>query len=171
MMLVKFCYIEKTGRYVGWSVYNNGTYYSSGDTLDKLLKNLGVNLRYRCNIHEVTILDTKPSPQSEIPISVMSKMFVSENILDKHARKTKKKKAAALKLLDRETLENNLRAMAEKIASEEAEPVAAQEEVAKTVLPTPSADSEYDYKVVEDENGKRLVIFELVKVAEWKLAK
>lgn len=183
MMLVKFCYIEKTGRYIGWAQYNNGTYCASGDTPDKLIKNLQVTLKYRYGIHESTILDTKPSPQDEMPIQVMDKKFVSKQILGKHPRKeaAKKRFAKAVKfnLLDRETLERGLREMAGETNAPAKE--SAPQDIFDTehvndipdgVIPQKPTPMEYEhsFKVVEKDGDKYLTVFALVKVAEWKLA-
>lgn len=114
MLLVKFCFIEKTQKYIGWTMYNNGTYYASGDTLGIMMKNLHVNLRYHKGIDETYELDTKPSPQSEMPMRIMNKKFITTAILGGHKPKQTMKrfaKATGLKLLDCETLEHNLRKM------------------------------------------------------------
>lgn len=168
MLLVKFCWIEKTCRYVGWTEYNNGKYYSSGENLDALLKNLIVSLRYRYGINEVPVLDSKPSPQSEMPVRIMTKRFLGANVLDKHRKKKSVVYSTGPKLLSREELEKSLIALnREEGGIEEVK----KEEPKKMEVPEPSVDREFDYKIEEDENGKRLVVFELVKVAEWKLAK
>lgn len=178
MLMVKFCYVERSGRYVGWTQYNNGTYYASGDSLDKMMKNLQVSLKYHHNVDEVAVLDSKPSSEFEIPVYLMDKKFVTPNIKGIHPKKEREKKRKiseakkGLKLLDRETLEKSLREMADDyvINGVKEEP---KEEVVVENKPivVQKEDREYDYKIVEDEDGKRLVIFELVKVAEWKLAK
>lgn len=163
MLLVKFCFIEKTQKYIGWTMYNNGTYYASGDTLDFMIKNLHVNMRYHYGIDETYELDTKPSPQSEMPVRIMNKKFITTAILggDKTKQTMKRfAKATGLKLLDRETLEHNLRKMEKK----KAEPVA-KENVEKSEF------NIYDYYESETVNGELIVYgIRRAEVARFTLA-
>lgn len=165
MLLVKFCFIEKTQKYIGWTIYNNGTYYASGDTLDTVIKNLHVNMRYHKGIDETYELDTKPSPQSEMPVRIMNKKFITTTILGGgKAKQTMKRfaKSTGLKLLDRETLENNLRAMGDSRKSDE--PIV-KEKVEKT------ENAVYDYYESETINGE-LVVYGIkrAEVARFALA-
>ena len=175
MLLVKFCWIEKTSRYVGWTEYENGIYYASGETLDLLIKNLHLTMKYRYHkdSHGDLVIDSKPSLQSDMPMRIMTKNFITAAILGglKHRENKKKyKEKGGLKLLDRETLEKNLRNMADRdfVINGEEKP----KEVKKADKIAEFLNKEYDYKVEEDSEGnKKLVVFELVRVAEWKLAK
>lgn len=164
MLLVKFCFIEKTQKYIGWTMYNNGTYYASGDTLGIMMKNLHVNLRYHKGIDETYELDTKPSPQSEMPMRIMNKKFITTAILGGHKPKQTMKrfaKATGLKLLDRETLERNLRKMSGRNPDE---PV-----VKKSI--EKSEFNIYDYYESETVNGELIVYgIKRAEVARFKLA-
>ena len=165
MLLVKFCFIEKTQKYIGWTMYNNGTYYASGDNLDFMLKNLYVNMRYHHGIDETYELDTKPSPQSEMPMRIMTKKFITTTILGKRrgiSATKRQAKATELKLLDRETLEHNLRAMGD--CRKYDEPIV-KEKVEKP------ENAVYDYYESETVNGE-LVVYGIrrAEVARFKLA-
>lgn len=165
MLLVKFCFIEKTQKYIGWTMYNNGTYYASGDTLDFMIKNLHVNMRYHYGIDETYELDTKPSPQSEMPVRIMNKKFITTAISGGGKTKQTMKrfaKATGLKLLDRETLENNLRAMGGSRKSDEP--------IVKEKVEKPE-NAVYDYYESETVNGE-LVVYGIrrAEVARFKLA-
>ena len=177
MLLVKFCYAEKSKRYIGWTWIEGKPkpYYASGDNLKSLLDNLKVNLKYRHHIDEVLALDVKPSSPDEMPVGYMEKRFVTSKVLGQHPRKeqiAKRKTKKKLMLLDRETLERNLKKMAdEDVIINGVDDVKCEQPKFKFEKPMPNHDKEYQYKIEEDEDGKKLVIFELVKVAEWKLAK
>ena len=75
MIIVKFCRSPKS-EYVGWVEYENGHYFSSGRTLDVLMKNIKFSLYQKKRISSRSvILDSKPSGQSDCPVQYMSNMF------------------------------------------------------------------------------------------------
>ena len=146
-------------------MYNNGTYYASGDTLDLMMKNLHVNLRYHHGVDETYELDTKPSEQSEMPMRVMTNKFITTAVLGGHKPKQTMKrfaKTTGLKLLDRETLEHNLRAMGR--GRKPNEPIV-KEKVEKP------ENAVYDYYESETVNGE-LVVYGIkrAEVARFNLS-
>lgn len=75
MIIVKFCRNHKSD-YVGWCEYENGHYFSSGRTLDILMKNIKLRLYQKKGISgRSVILDSKPSEQADCPVQYMSTMF------------------------------------------------------------------------------------------------
>lgn len=75
MIIVKFCRGPKS-EYIGWAEYENGHYFSSGRTLDILMKNIKLALYQKKRISSRSvILDSKPSEQSDCPVQYMSNMF------------------------------------------------------------------------------------------------
>lgn len=75
MIEVKFCRAP-SHYWVGWCTYENGTYYASGNTLDKMLYCIKRSLwtKKRISVKGV-ILATKPSEQGDVPLSIFSNLF------------------------------------------------------------------------------------------------
>lgn len=75
MIIVKFCRNYKSD-YVGWCEYENGHYFTSGRTLDILIRNMKVQMYQKKRISGAQImLDSKPSDSSDCPVQYMSNMF------------------------------------------------------------------------------------------------
>lgn len=75
MITVKFCRGPKN-EYIGWAEYENGHYFSSGRTLDALIKNIKITLYQEKKIsNRSVILDSKQSELSDCPVQYMSNMF------------------------------------------------------------------------------------------------
>lgn len=74
MITVK--YLRHNGIWVGWAEYENGTYFSSGRTLDLLDRNIKNNLYNAKRIPSTQIyMYSKPSELSEVPTEKMTRMF------------------------------------------------------------------------------------------------
>lgn len=78
MITVNFCRAP-SHYWVGWCVYENGTYYASGTTLDKMLYCIKRRLwtDKKISVRGV-ILASKQSDPSEAPISVFKSMFLTK---------------------------------------------------------------------------------------------
>ena len=75
MIIVKFCRNYKSD-YVGWCEYENGHYFTSGRTLDILMRNMKIQLSQKKRVPGAQIvLDSKPSDSSDCPVQYMSNMF------------------------------------------------------------------------------------------------
>lgn len=75
MIIVKFCRNYKSD-YVGWCEYENGHYFTSGRTLDILVRNMKVQMYQKKRVSGAQImLDSKPSDSSDCPVQYMSNMF------------------------------------------------------------------------------------------------
>lgn len=75
MIIVKFCRNYKSN-YVGWCEYENGHYFTSGHTLDILVRNMKAQMYQKKRISSTQIiLDSKPSDGSDCPVQYMSNMF------------------------------------------------------------------------------------------------
>jgi hypothetical protein len=75
MIIVKFCRNYKSD-YVGWCEYGNGHYFSSGRTLDILMRNMKTQMYQKKRVSAAqVILDSKPSDTSDCPVQYMSNMF------------------------------------------------------------------------------------------------
>ena len=122
-------------------------------------------MRYHYGIDETYELDTKPSPQSEMPMRIMNKKFITTTILGGGKTKQTMKrfaKTTGLKLLDRETLEHNLRAMGGSKKPDEPTP---KEKVEKP------ENAVYDYYESETINGELIVYgIKRAEVARFALA-
>lgn len=74
MITVK--YLRHNGIWVGWAEYENGTYFSSGRTLDLLDRNIKNNLYNAKRVPSTQIyMYSKPSELSEVPTEKMTRMF------------------------------------------------------------------------------------------------
>lgn len=78
MITVNFCRAP-SHLWVGWCVYENGTYYASGNTLDKMLYCIKRKLwtEKRISVRGV-VLAGKQSDPSEAPITVFKSMFLTK---------------------------------------------------------------------------------------------
>lgn len=75
MIIVKFCKIYKSN-YVGWCEYENGHYFSSGRTLDILMRNIKAQMYQKKRVSGIQIiLDSKPSDASDCPAQYMHNNF------------------------------------------------------------------------------------------------
>lgn len=75
MIEVNFCRAP-SHYWVGWCIYENGTYYASGNTLDKMLYCIKRSLwtKKRISVRGV-ILASKQSQQGEAPLNLFSNLF------------------------------------------------------------------------------------------------
>ena len=174
MLIVKYYYNHKTNRYIGWTIYNNGTYYASGDTLDLLMKNMKTIVCYKSKIYEPMAFDTKPVESlDEVPMKVFSHMFIAKYI-NPPVRKPKKKKTYTFEqawanrpqLLDKETLEQNLSKMTQDKKTEDKAPKLTPE---KPKEKSGTGTGRFSYRVSEGENGKVLTVYELVEIGKWQI--
>lgn len=174
MLIVKYYYNHNTSRYIGWTIYNNGTYYASGDTMDILMKNMKTIVCYKSKIYEPMQFDTKPVESlDEVPMRIFNHMFIAKYI-NPSIRKTKvvkKKKLVPAKPtlveLDRQTLEHNLTKMVQKENTEDKAPkLTPDEPKEKSGMKT----GKFSYRVSDGENGKVLTVYELVEVGRWEIS-
>ena len=145
MITVNFCRAP-SHYWVGWCVYENGTYYASGITLDKMLYLIKRSLwsKKKISVRGV-ILASKQSAPEDAPLDLFSKTF-----------KTKYWYAR-----------NEFGDFV--VPKQEEETVG--EPVAKP-LPEPKAEPEYDYYDTEYQ-GDTLIVYGIMKkkVAEYKLGR
>ena len=175
MLTVDFYYNHKTSRYIGWTVYNNGTYYASGDSLDTLIKNMKTVVCYKGKIYEPMELASKPVESlDQVPMRVFNHMFIAKYI-NPTLRRTKPAKRkytfktpnTGLVELDRQTLEKNLTKMAQGENTEDKAPkLTPDEPKEKSGVRT----GQFSYRVSEGENGKILTVYELVEVGKWPIS-
>ena len=176
MLLVKYYYNHKTNRYIGWTIYNNGTYYASGDTMDILMKNMKTIVWYKGKIYEAMQFDTKPVDSlNEVPMRVFSQMFIARYI-NPALRKTKTKKVFTTKTqnsglveLDRQTLESNLAKMTA-TTKEKTEDKAPNLPTDTQKEKSGSRSGIFSYRLSDGENGKVLTVYELVEVGKWEIS-
>lgn len=76
MITIKFTKNPEKSFWVGWAEYENGTYFSTGRTLDELVKHMKLNLYSAKRVSGRQIyLDTKQSTIADVPTEKMSAIF------------------------------------------------------------------------------------------------
>lgn len=139
--------LAPSGLYVGWTYYENGIYYASHRTIDKMIYGVKHQLylakRVSYRGYNVAL---SPTPKEEVPIDKMKQAFLTRAYW---GQKTVQK-------LTKEQMEYNKKiGLLDKKEEPKAEPV----EEPKV---------EYDYYDYQIEDGK-LVVFGCKKVAEYAI--
>lgn len=84
MYIVEYCRAPSK-LWVGKVVYNNGTYYSYGRTLDQMVKNIKNRLYHRARVSQTSvILANNQTPTESFETKYMSKIFHSKYWVDKN---------------------------------------------------------------------------------------
>lgn len=84
MYIVEYCRAPSK-LWVGKVVYNNGTYYSYGRTLDHLIKNAKNNLYVKARVSQSSvILASNQTPTENFETKYMSKIFHTRYWVDKN---------------------------------------------------------------------------------------
>ena len=73
--------LAPTNRYVGQVVYNNGYFFGSANTIDRLIHNVGQSLWkfYGKNLNVKLYLASKPTAKCDVPLHKMSVKFKSRS--------------------------------------------------------------------------------------------
>jgi len=139
MIEVNFCRAP-SHYWIGWCTYENGTYYASGNTLDKMLYCIKRSLwtKKRISVKGV-ILATKPSEQGDVPLSIFSNLFKTKYWFGNNACKAETVQKQEQKLVEEKPLD-------------------------------PASVMKYDYYDTRVENGMLVVYgIARHRVAEYKL--
>lgn len=76
MIIVKFTKNPDKTLWIGWAEYENGTYFASGRTMDKLVARMKMVLWSSKGVSARQVyLDTKQSSEYDAPVEKMSNMF------------------------------------------------------------------------------------------------
>lgn len=76
---IYFC-LSPANKYVGWTIYENGYYFGSGNTLDEMDKNVRATLYFKKKISRRGFtLASAPTKRENVPLDKMSKMFLSKS--------------------------------------------------------------------------------------------
>lgn len=76
MITVKFTKNPDGTLWIGWTEYENGTYFASGHTLDNLVYRMKQCLYNKKRVPFSQVwLDTKQSTKGDVPVDLMTKMF------------------------------------------------------------------------------------------------
>lgn len=76
---IYFC-LSPANKYVGWTIYENGYYFGSGNTLDEMDKNVRATLYFKKKISRRGFtLASAPTKRENVPLDKMSKIFLSKN--------------------------------------------------------------------------------------------
>lgn len=79
MIIVKFTKNPDASLWIGWAEYENGTYFGSGRTLDKLVYRMKQALWAKKGVSfRQVYLDTKQSSPDSVPVLKMSRMFYTK---------------------------------------------------------------------------------------------
>lgn len=147
MYYVNFCR-AKTGYWIGWTEYNNATFFTAASTLDELVHRMKVKLynKYRMSASSIIIAE-KQSNIEDCPYYLMSATFLKnywgvENIF-------KPKGTAA--------------------STELVNPIPVKHRKPKQTKTMQDA-SLYD-RVTYEEQGGKLIVYGIMKIAEYPLAK
>lgn len=139
MYYVNFCR-AKTGYWVGWTEYNNTTFFTAASTLDELVRRMKTKLynKYRMSASSIIIAE-KQSQVEDCPHHLMGTTFLKRywgenNVLIKH--------------------------------DEESQPTIREH---KRGRPKGARNiSKYDKITYEEQNGK-LIVYGIIKIAEFQL--
>ena len=80
MITVKFTRNPDSSLWIGWAEYENGTYFASGRTMDKLVYRMKQALWSKKGVSfRQVYLDTKQSTIDDVPMDKMSRMFYTKH--------------------------------------------------------------------------------------------
>ena len=140
MYYVKFCRAPSQ-LWVGCTTYKNGTYFASGNTLDKMMQAMKNRLYTVDRVpFSSVVLESKPCLHSEMPLQYMKKAFKTRFWNPKGYEPQDSRE-----IMEKEMTEN------------------------KVIVEKPQKQK-YDKYIHKVENGI-LIVYGFVKVAEYPLAK